>query len=176
MSKKQNYARQRARERQRKQRLQTIGWGVGVFVVIVGVIYLVAQADSASPAGTSGNSGALAAGVPTLAPNVVAQGEVLYNEYCAECHGVELEGQPNWQQPDTNGIYPAPPHDVSGHTWHHADQQLIQIILQGTLASGGTMPGFSEVMSIADAEAVLGYIKSYWGAEEREFQWGISNQ
>ena len=35
---------------------------------------------------------------------------------CASCHGDNLQGQPNWQQANADGSYPAPPHDASGHT------------------------------------------------------------
>ena len=46
-------------------------------------------------------------------------GETLYAVHCAVCHGANLEGQLDWQTPDENGILPAPPHDETGHTWHH---------------------------------------------------------
>ncbi len=112
---------------------------------------------------------------PTLDPAAVSQGEQLYTQYCAACHGVNLEGQPNWQQPDIQGNFPAPPHDASGHTWHHADQQLIAITLQGGASYGGVnMPAFGDELSEADAEAILSYIKSHWGPEEREAQWRVT--
>ncbi|MBL4645745.1 MAG: c-type cytochrome, partial [Rhizobiales bacterium] len=51
---------------------------------------------------------------------MVKKGAVIYAEYCASCHGADLEGQPNWQSPDADGKMPAPPHDQRGHTWHHS--------------------------------------------------------
>ncbi|MCW5719495.1 MAG: cytochrome c, partial [Bauldia sp.] len=51
-------------------------------------------------------------------------GQTLYLANCASCHGVDLEGQPNWQTPLADGRFPAPPHDETGHTWHHSDAQL----------------------------------------------------
>ena len=59
---------------------------------------------------------------------VIALGQRLYAENCATCHGADLEGQPDWQTPLANGRYPAPPHDETGHTWHHADALLERII------------------------------------------------
>ena len=41
-----------------------------------------------------------------------------YQEYCASCHGVNLEGQANWRSRNQDGTLPAPPHDETGHTWH----------------------------------------------------------
>ena len=54
----------------------------------------------------------------------IQTGQALYAEHCAACHGVELEGQANWQQPNPDGTMPAPPHDETGHTWHHDNMLL----------------------------------------------------
>ncbi|TBN43677.1 cytochrome c [Paracoccus subflavus] len=97
-------------------------------------------------------------------------GRALYVEYCAACHGAELEGQPDWRSPDANGLYPAPPHDETGHTWHHDDAMLTDYIARGgqavlddmgvTFDSG--MPGFGSVLDAREIKAVLDYIKSTW--------------
>jgi hypothetical protein len=52
----------------------------------------------------------------------VAMGQELYVSFCAGCHGANLEGQPDWQKRLPLGNLPAPPHDQTGHTWHHPDQ------------------------------------------------------
>jgi hypothetical protein len=52
---------------------------------------------------------------------LVERGKIVYEEQCANCHGEHLEGEPNWQRRKPNGELPAPPHDASGHTWHHSD-------------------------------------------------------
>src|SRR6188474_2752267 len=62
---------------------------------------------------------------------LVALGENIYRVHCAACHGAGLEGQPNWKERLPNGKLPAPPHDASGHTWHHSDQQLVDITKYG---------------------------------------------
>jgi len=54
-------------------------------------------------------------------PQAVALGQQVYAARCASCHGANLEGQPNWQQELPTGGLPAPPHDETGHTWHHND-------------------------------------------------------
>lgn len=48
---------------------------------------------------------------------LVAQGRSVYAENCASCYGRDLEGQENWRSRDADGMLPAPPHDVTGHTW-----------------------------------------------------------
>ena len=74
-------------------------------------------------------------------------GKVLYMEFCASCHGANLEGQPDWRQRLPNGRLPAPPHDATGHTRHHSDEQLFRIVKDGlaALAPGyeTDMPAFS---------------------------------
>ncbi len=100
-------------------------------------------------------------------PELVAQGETLYQQFCASCHGVELEGQPNWRRRDENDFLPAPPHDASGHTWHHPDQLLFDVTKYGTTAVVGsgyksTMIGFEEQLTDAQIWAVLSFIKSQW--------------
>lgn len=101
-------------------------------------------------------------------------GAGLYAENCASCHGADLEGQPDWRRRLDNGRMPAPPHDETGHTWHHADQQLFDITKNG-LASvvpgyESDMPVFDGILSEAEITAILGYIKSTWPERERGFQ------
>lgn len=115
-------------------------------------------------------------------PEVLALGEEVYQTYCAACHGPEGEGQPNWQQRGPDGVYPAPPHDSTGHTWHHADSDLIEIIRLGGQAVYGSdqlqsgMPAFGDVLSDGEIRAVLEYIKTFWGEEERAFQERVTEQ
>jgi mono/diheme cytochrome c family protein len=94
----------------------------------------------------------------------------VYTQYCAECHGARLEGQPNWKVPDANGVYPAPPHDASGHTWHHPDVVLLEIIAHGGSMHPTAMPAFGETLDKQEMRAVLAYIKVHWGVAETEFQ------
>lgn len=109
-----------------------------------------------------------------------AQGRRIYAEYCASCHGADLEGQPNWKLPLPSGRLPAPPHDASGHTWHHPDALLFRIVKEGTAAvvGGGyetDMPGFAEVLSDDQIDAVLGFIKSQWPRRERDYQRAVTS-
>ena len=71
----------------------------------------------------------------------IALGGELYGENCARCHGANLEGEPDWWARRPDGSYPAPPHDRTGHTWHHSDAELRDIVRdggQGRLAPGDT--------------------------------------
>ncbi len=108
-------------------------------------------------------------------PQLVALGEILYQQQCASCHGAELEGQPNWKIRDENGFLPAPPHDETGHTWHHPDEQLFEITKIGTEAFVGrgyrsNMIGFGDQLDDSEIWAVLAYIKSRWPARIQNAQ------
>jgi mono/diheme cytochrome c family protein len=111
----------------------------------------------------------------------VAQGRVIYTQYCASCHGASLEGQPNWQAELPEGGRPAPPHDASGHTWHHADKLLFEIVQKGPQASPlpgyiYRMPAFGEALSDEEIWAVLAYIKSTWPPETLAAQEAVTRQ
>lgn len=107
---------------------------------------------------------------------VLARGEAVYRAQCASCHGANLQGQPNWRVRDASGRLPAPPHDASGHTWHHPDQLLFAIVKHGVGKAAGlkdydsAMPAYDGVLSDADIVAVLSWIKSRWPADVRRQQ------
>src|SRR5919106_825466 len=39
---------------------------------------------------------------------VLAEGKAIYSQYCARCHGANLEGQPDWRRRLPSGRLPAP--------------------------------------------------------------------
>lgn len=109
----------------------------------------------------------------------MADGRRLYAQYCASCHGSNLEGQPVWRERKPDGKLPAPPHDESGHTWHHSDRQLFNITKHGTERAVGNgyrsdMPGFASVLSDAEIQAVLAFIRATWPARIRDRQSAVT--
>lgn len=105
----------------------------------------------------------------------LAMGQAVYQSTCAGCHGVRLEGQPDWQQRRADGRLPAPPHDETGHTWHHSDELLFNLTKFGpqNYVSGGyrsDMPAFAGILRDDEIIAVIEYIKSTWSEEIRRRQ------
>lgn len=105
----------------------------------------------------------------------VQMGKRLYVEHCASCHGKSLEGEENWRQELPEGGRPAPPHDHTGHTWHHDDALLFRITKLGPKAfdTGDyvyRMPGFEGILDDQEIWAVLAFIKSTWPSELRAYQ------
>lgn len=111
----------------------------------------------------------------------IVQGYALYGARCASCHGENLEGQPNWQTPLPNGRLPAPPHDKTGHTWHHTDDDLAGITRLGLKPFAGDnyesdMPAFGAILSKVEIEATIAFIKSTWPERERAYQEQVTKQ
>ena len=110
-----------------------------------------------------------------LAPDdaeVATLGAQVYAAECAACHGAALEGQPDWRSPGPDGLLSAPPHDASGHTWHHDDATLFALTKHGLAglmndAPPSGMPAYEGVLTDAEIVAVLSYIKSTWPADVR---------
>lgn len=127
---------------------------------------------------TAGLAIAVPAGASTLLEpdngEVVARGEAIYSTHCAACHGADLRGQPDWRSPNQDGRLPAPPHDETGHTWHHPDKILFDITKLGIAKAAGLkdytsdMPIYGDILSDAEIIAVLSWIKAQWPAEIRE--------
>jgi mono/diheme cytochrome c family protein len=129
---------------------------------------LLAGCDGAPPPGTIR--------LATDDPAVLAKGEAIYRQQCAACHGAQLQGQPRWRERDASGRLPAPPHDASGHTWHHPDEVLFRITKYGVAKAANlqdydsAMPAYEGVLGDDDIVAVLSWIKAQWPAAIRAQQ------
>ena len=112
----------------------------------------------------------------------VQRGQKVYTRFCSLCHGRQLQGQPDWRRRKPDGRLPAPPHDETGHTWHHADELLFGITKFGLIPPyapknyTSDMPAWKDTLSDADIWAVLAYIKSTWPAEIRQRQADIDRE
>lgn len=113
----------------------------------------------------------------------LATGAVLYSDNCASCHGAHLEGQPDWRSSGADGVLPAPPHDKTGHTWHHDNALLFEytkiggqgaMVARGVAGFNSGMPGFDGVISDKEIWDVLAFIRSTWPKREQQFQAGLN--
>jgi mono/diheme cytochrome c family protein len=103
----------------------------------------------------------------------LARGDELYDADCATCHGGATGGD----------IADIPPrHNAEGHTWHHPDCELIEIIGNGMPRrpalpdDAPTMPAFRDRLSDEEIRAVLAHIKTWWTDEQRRFQAQVTDQ
>ena len=109
----------------------------------------------------------------------ISNGQSLYQDNCASCHGAKLEGQPNWRSAGEDGVLPAPPHNETGHTWHHDNKLLFAYTKLGgknAMAERGYdgfnsgMPGFAGALSDDEIWEVLASIRSTWPERIQENQ------
>lgn len=120
----------------------------------------------------------------SLMPNdvsLVSLGQKIYLQNCASCHGVKLEGQKNWQTRDDEGYLLAPPHDETGHTWHHNDEYLFLMTKYGIEKIIGkkypnNMPAYEDILSDKEIIAVLSFIKSSWPKKIQEIHNNINRR
>lgn len=119
--------------------------------------------------------------LPDTHPADIASGQRLYGQHCATCHGDQLQGQPNPDVRLESGLLPAPAHDETGHTWHHADDQLFEIVKYGATVAmrdpeyRSAMPSFKELLSDDDILSILVFIRSSWPTELQDWQSGAND-
>jgi mono/diheme cytochrome c family protein len=148
--------------RGRRDRARLAAWLASGVLVLVAALALV-------------RLGEWGGGADPRDPRQLALGARVYAEHCASCHGADLEGQPDWRQRRPDGRLPAPPHDETGHTWHHPDRHLFEVTKHGTgaIAPPGyrtNMIGFGDRLSDTEIWAALAFIKSAWPPEIRRRQ------
>jgi mono/diheme cytochrome c family protein len=114
--------------------------------------------------------------IPSATQTAVAEllpiGATVYSEQCASCHGENGEGEQDWPEVRADGALRAPPHDSSGHTWQHTDEQLIEITMNGGAPPdpASEMPAFADSLSEEEIVAVVEHIRTMWTAGQREYQ------
>ena len=115
-------------------------------------------------------------GIGPQPQQIAVSGEEIYQTQCASCHGVNLEGEADWRAGNEDGSFRAPPHDETGHTWHHPDEYLIDRIKNGTnaLDAGAkalsNMPAYDGILTDEEINDVLDFIKESWPDDIRAQQ------
>ena len=95
----------------------------------------------------------------------IVRGGKLYQQHCAECHGTQAEGAPNWQQPGPDGKWPPPALNGTAHAWHHPMAILKRVIRDGTQKLGGNMPPWGDKLSEQEIEDIIAWFQAKWPDE-----------
>ena len=130
---------------------------------------------------TNSNKSNASINLNTTDNSIIENGKQIYAKNCASCHGVKLEGQKNWMSRLPDGLMPAPPHDQTGHTWHHPDRYLFMVTKYGIEEFIGekypnNMPAYKDILSDKEIIAVLSYIKSTWPTKIKEIHNKINSR
>ena len=100
------------------------------------------------------------------------RGVKLYQENCAQCHGPDAQGHPDWANPK---VIAAPPLDGNGNVWKRRKQDLIAIIKNGANRQGQpVMPAWKDRLSDQDIEDIIDWFQALWPADVYE-RWQKAN-
>lgn len=104
-----------------------------------------------------------------------ARGGKLFQQHCASCHKEDASGSPNWKQLNEEGKLPPPPLNGSAHTWHHPLPLLRQVIRNGGIPMGGSMPAFKDKLVADEIDDILAWVQTHW-SDEIYTTWNQINQ
>lgn len=108
---------------------------------------------------------------PTTAPALEApaslaglsRGARLFEEQCAQCHGPEAQGHPDWQTP---GVVAAPPLNGTGNDWKRTRAQLVAVINNGAKRNGQpVMPAWNGRLTDAEIDDLISWFQALWPPE-----------
>jgi len=113
---------------------------------------------------TTGNAVSEETGERWYTKAQVNRGKSLFTLHCAECHGENGESS-LWKKPGPDGLYPPPPLNGMGHTWHHQLPLLRRIIREGGTKTGGRMPAFNAQLSSDEVDSLIAGFQSFWSED-----------
>jgi mono/diheme cytochrome c family protein len=95
-----------------------------------------------------------------LSVESVVRGARLYQEHCAQCHGPEAQGHPDWENPR---VAAAPPLNGGGNEWKRSKQELVAVIKHGAKRNKvPVMPGWEGRFSDQEIEDVIAWFQALW--------------
>ena len=134
-------------------------WPIAIALVLLG-------GCEREPAPSSTNT-ATATQLPAVDPSpslaALNRGAQLFQEQCAQCHGPEAQGHPDWQTP---GVVAAPPLNGTGNDWKRSRAELIAVIQNGAQRDGAlVMPAWKGRLSEAEINDLIAWFQALWPPE-----------
>ena len=100
------------------------------------------------------------------------RGVRLFHEHCAQCHGPEAQGHPDWQNPK---VAATPPLNGTGNVWKRRKQDMIAVIKNGVQRNGEpVMPAWKGRLSDREIEDIISWYQALWPADVYE-RWRKAN-
>jgi mono/diheme cytochrome c family protein len=108
----------------------------------------------------------------TFTTESLFSGVRLFHEHCAQCHGPEAQGHPDWQNPK---VAAAPPLNGTGDVWKRRKQDMIAVIKNGVQRNGEpVMPAWKGRLSDREIEDIISWYQALWPPEVYE-RWRKAN-
>lgn len=93
----------------------------------------------------------------------ISNGAKLFQEKCAQCHGPEAQGHPDWQRARIEGYTAAPPLNGTGTDIKLSRAQMMKIIRNGATRKGQpVMPAWVGRVSDQDIEDIITWYQALW--------------
>lgn len=97
------------------------------------------------------------------------RGQQLFQEHCAQCHGPDGQGHPDWQTP---GVVAAPPLNGTGNDWKRTHAELMASIKKGVAKNGEmVMPAWKGRLTDADINAIIAWFQTVLWPPDVYAQW-----
>jgi putative copper resistance protein D len=93
-------------------------------------------------------------------PESIALGQMLYQQNCQQCHGVDGRGDG-----PLAADLPVTPADFRVHIPYHQDEFFFRVMTNGL---GSVMPGFGESLTDDERWHILNYLQSEFGADAQQ--------
>jgi mono/diheme cytochrome c family protein len=98
-------------------------------------------------------------------PASVTRGAELFAERCAQCHGPQAQGHPDWQTPSNGQFAAAPPLNGTGNDWKRTRAELAAVIKSGVRRASDKaeiMPAWQGRLNEHDIDDLVNWMQSLW--------------
>lgn len=96
----------------------------------------------------------------------VTRGAGVFQQRCAECHGPEAQGHPDWQPDKKRKMIVAPPLNGNGPAHRRSPEQLTAAIKNGVRRGNiAAMPGWEGRVSEQEIKDVIVWMQAMWPPE-----------
>jgi len=100
------------------------------------------------------------------------RGVKLFQQHCAQCHGPEAQGHPDWQNPQ---VVAAPPLNGTGNDWKRRKQDMLALIKNGVKRKGELiMPAWKGRLTDQEIEDIISWYQALWPSDVYE-RWRKAN-
>jgi len=96
----------------------------------------------------------------------VARGARLFQENCAQCHGPQAQGHPDWQRARKEGYAAAPPLDGTGTDISMTRERMVEVIRKGVRQKGVmVMPSWKGRVDDDQITDIISWYQALWPAD-----------